>query len=103
MYDRIDAIDVEGVVKYVKSLQNPDGSFTGDKWGEVDTRFSLCAVATLSLLVKLVHLTNNLIILYYFRIACKSLTSIKQSALLNPAKISMVDSDPDRYQRATRE
>ncbi|XP_044265255.1 geranylgeranyl transferase type-2 subunit beta [Tribolium madens] len=53
MYDRLDAIDVEAVVKYVKSLQQPDGSFTGDKWGEVDTRFSFCAVATLSLLKKL--------------------------------------------------
>lgn len=52
-YDRLDAIDVEGVVKYVQSLQKEDGSFTGDKWGEVDTRFSLCAVLTLSLLKRL--------------------------------------------------
>ncbi|CAG9863377.1 unnamed protein product [Phyllotreta striolata] len=50
MYDNLKAIDVEGVVKYVKNLQLPNGSFTGDKWGEVDTRFSFCAVATLSLL-----------------------------------------------------
>lgn len=49
-YDRFDVIDVEGVVDYVVSLQQPDGSFSGDKWGEIDTRFSLCAVATLSLL-----------------------------------------------------
>ncbi|XP_018336356.1 geranylgeranyl transferase type-2 subunit beta [Agrilus planipennis] len=53
IYNRIDAIDVEGVIKYVASLQLPDGSFTGDKWGEVDTRFSFCAVATLSLLKRL--------------------------------------------------
>lgn len=26
------------VATYVASLQLPDGSFTGDKWGEVDTR-----------------------------------------------------------------
>ncbi len=31
-------------------FQNPDGSFNGDKWGEVDSRFSFCAVAALSLL-----------------------------------------------------
>lgn len=37
-------------MKYVKSLQLPDGSFMGDKWGEIDIRFSFCAVATLSLL-----------------------------------------------------
>lgn len=53
LYDRLDAINVEGVVKYVSSLQKPDGSFTGDKWGEVDTRFSFCAVATLALLKRL--------------------------------------------------
>lgn len=53
LYDRLDAINVEGVVKYVSSLQKSDGSFTGDKWGEVDTRFSFCAVATLALLKRL--------------------------------------------------
>lgn len=53
MYDRLDVIDTEAVVKYVVSLQQPDGSFTGDKWGEVDTRFSFCAVATLALLKRL--------------------------------------------------
>lgn len=52
-YDRLDAIEVEGVVKYVQSLQKEDGSFTGDKWGEVDTRFSFCAVLTLALLKRL--------------------------------------------------
>jgi geranylgeranyl transferase type-2 subunit beta len=31
-------------------LQLPDGSFAGDSWGEVDTRFSYCALLTLSLL-----------------------------------------------------
>lgn len=51
MYDALDVIDVDKVVKYVKNRQQPDGSFTGDIWGEVDTRFSFCAVATLSLLV----------------------------------------------------
>lgn len=49
----INAIDVEGVVRYVAGNQQPDGSFTGDKWGEVDTRFSFTAVATLALLNRL--------------------------------------------------
>ena len=38
------------MAKFVSSLQQPDGSFYGDKWGEVDTRFSYCAVSVLSLL-----------------------------------------------------
>ena len=52
-YNRLDAIDINGVVNYIVALQLSDGSFTGDKWGEVDTRFSFCAVATLALLNKL--------------------------------------------------
>ncbi len=51
LYDALDAIDCEKVVNYVKKLQNEDGSFCGDQWGEVDTRFSMCAVACLALLV----------------------------------------------------
>lgn len=46
-------INIESCVKYVKSLQQEDGSFFGDKWGEVDTRFSFCALATLKLLNRL--------------------------------------------------
>lgn len=34
----------------VLSLQRDDGSFAGDEWGEVDTRFSYCALSTLRLL-----------------------------------------------------
>lgn len=33
----------------MKSLEQEDGSFFGDKWGEVDTRFSYCALSILSL------------------------------------------------------
>jgi len=50
---RSDFIHVEGCVNYIKSLQQQDGSFFGDKWGEVDTRFSFCALATLKLLGRL--------------------------------------------------
>lgn len=38
-------------MSYVSKLQQDDGSFTGDKWGEIDTRYSFCALACLSLLV----------------------------------------------------
>lgn len=55
LYDRLDAIDIEGIVNYIKDRQKPDGSFTGDQWGEVDVRFSFCAVATLALLVWIVR------------------------------------------------
>lgn len=51
MYDAVDLINIESLVSYVVGLQQKDGSFVGDKWGEVDTRFSFCAVACLSLVV----------------------------------------------------
>lgn len=51
IYDALDQIKTEDVTKYVVSLQQLDGSFFGDKWGEVDTRFSFCAVAILSIIV----------------------------------------------------
>lgn len=41
------------ISKGISSLQNEDGSFNGDKWGEVDTRFSYCAISALSLLKRL--------------------------------------------------
>ncbi|XP_064395103.1 geranylgeranyl transferase type-2 subunit beta-like isoform X2 [Halichondria panicea] len=53
LYDCVDTIDQEGVVRYITNLQQPDGSFHGDKWGEVDTRFSFCSLATLALLGRL--------------------------------------------------
>ena len=37
----------------VASLQQPDGSFWGDEWGETDTRFSYCALSALWLLDRL--------------------------------------------------
>lgn len=54
-YDCLADIDVEAIARFVASLQQPDGSFFGDQWGEVDTRFSFCAVTILSLIVSLVY------------------------------------------------
>ncbi|RWS26795.1 geranylgeranyl transferase type-2 subunit beta-like protein, partial [Leptotrombidium deliense] len=36
-----------------------DGSFWGDKWGEVDIRFSFCAIASLTLLKRLHEIDIN--------------------------------------------
>ena len=43
-------LDVRAVINFICGLQQPDGSFSGDEWGEVDTRFSYCALSSLSLL-----------------------------------------------------
>ena len=46
------------IIQFVQSLQQPDGSFAGDEWGEIDTRFSYCALSTLAILGKL-HVNGN--------------------------------------------
>lgn len=52
--DRMDALgDTDLIASYIGSLQQADGSFAGDKWGEIDTRFSYCAFSALALLGKL--------------------------------------------------
>ncbi|RWS17449.1 geranylgeranyl transferase type-2 subunit beta-like protein [Dinothrombium tinctorium] len=61
IYDAINdnVIDLNKVVTYIKSLQQKDGSFFGDKWGEIDVRFSFCAIASLSLLNRLHEIDIN--------------------------------------------
>lgn len=51
--NQLDRVDNEKVAYFISSLQQPDGSFYGDKWGEVDTRFSYCALSAMSLLGRL--------------------------------------------------
>lgn len=46
-------INIDKCVNYIKTLQQENGCFFGDKWGEVDTRFSFCALASLKLLNRL--------------------------------------------------
>ena len=36
-FGAVNEIDREKCIEYVASLQNEDGSFSGDKWGEVDS------------------------------------------------------------------
>ncbi len=50
-YDIANEINREKCIEFICNLQQEDGSFAGDSWGEIDTRFSFCAVASLSLLV----------------------------------------------------
>lgn len=59
LFDAIDTVSVDRIVQYVAGLQQPDGSFYGDKWGEVDTRFSFCAVACLALLVSIHYMIKS--------------------------------------------
>jgi len=49
-FDRMDLVDKANLCHFIKSLQQDDGSFMGDQWGEVDTRFSFCAIACLTLI-----------------------------------------------------
>ena len=51
--DALDMLDRDLVCQYIASLQQLDGSFLGDGWGEVDTRFSYCALSALSILGRL--------------------------------------------------
>lgn len=37
----------------MSGLQQPDGSFFGDEWGEVDTRFSYCALSSMAIIGQL--------------------------------------------------
>lgn len=53
IYDALDRVDADAVAAQIASLQLRDGSFQGDCWGEVDTRFSYCAILTLSILKRL--------------------------------------------------
>ena len=71
--DAMDQIDADAVVKYILSLYvKSDGSFQGDKWGEIDTRFSFCAVATLTLLGRMADIEPELDMAIEFVLKCKN-------------------------------
>ena len=50
MCDRLDQIDRASTIDFVAGLQQPDGSFAGDEWLEIDTRFSYIALSCLRIL-----------------------------------------------------
>ncbi|VEU23492.1 DEKNAAC104722 [Brettanomyces naardenensis] len=56
LYDALDAVSAEKrslTVQFIKGLQLPDGSFEGDRFGEVDTRFVYTAIQSLAILEEL--------------------------------------------------
>lgn len=76
MEDALDRVDVERIIScmffnlfsslmilrsraVLLKLVNPDGSVSGDKWGESDTRFSYILLSCLSLLDRLSSLTDE--------------------------------------------
>ncbi|KAL0255546.1 hypothetical protein I308_100351 [Cryptococcus tetragattii IND107] len=59
MEDALDRVDVERIISFLLRLVNPDGSVSGDKWGESDTRFSYILLSCLSLLNRLSSLTDE--------------------------------------------
>ena len=58
----------------LKKLHNKDGSFSGDEFGEVDTRFYYCAVSCASILGRLSELDIPLIVSYIS--SCQVLVNI---------------------------
>ncbi|KAL7557591.1 hypothetical protein ACA910_011824 [Epithemia clementina (nom. ined.)] len=72
----VDALDDkrfhrEKVINFVLQLQRPDGSWAGDSWGEIDTRFTYCALSALSQLQALDRANVDLAVDYI--LSCRNL------------------------------
>ena len=67
LFDSLEVLDRDAIGQFVSSLQQDDGSFWGDEWGEVDTRFSFCSLATLSLLGLLERMCWYLLLSIYLK------------------------------------
>ncbi|CAK9059133.1 unnamed protein product [Durusdinium trenchii] len=51
MFDALERLPHRGgVVAFIAGLQQADGSFASDAWGEVDVRFAYCALSSLTIL-----------------------------------------------------
>ncbi|KAF6140917.1 hypothetical protein GIB67_042330 [Kingdonia uniflora] len=79
---KLEAVDTDEVVSWVMQcqhksdiagMQNEDGSFSGDIWGEVDTRFSYIAVCCLSILSRLDNINVEKAVQYVVTVSCKNL------------------------------
>ena len=62
-----DRLEKEDVIKFVVNLQQTDGSWAGDSWGEIDTRFTYCALSALSQLHALDQVNIDLAVDYILR------------------------------------
>ncbi|KAM3731682.1 hypothetical protein ACB098_11G000200 [Castanea mollissima] len=71
LFDKLNVLDIDKVTNYVAGLQNEDGSFSGDIWGEVDTRFSYIAICCLSILRRLNKINVEKAVSYI--VSCKNL------------------------------
>ncbi|OIW19192.1 hypothetical protein TanjilG_04935 [Lupinus angustifolius] len=71
LFHKLDIIDVDKVTNYIVGLQNEDGSFSGDIWGEIDTRFSYIAICCLSILHHLDKINVEKAVKYI--ISCKNM------------------------------
>lgn len=71
LFDKLDVLDIDKVTGYVASLQKEDGSFSGDTWGEVDTRFSYIAICCLSILKRLDSMDVEKAVKYI--VSCKNM------------------------------
>ncbi|KAJ0094623.1 hypothetical protein Patl1_15945 [Pistacia atlantica] len=75
LFDKLDVLDVDKVSNciliHIAGLQNEDGSFSGDMWGEVDTRFSYIAICCLSILQRLDKINVDKAVNYI--VSCKNL------------------------------
>ncbi|WVR06204.1 hypothetical protein IAU60_003234 [Kwoniella sp. DSM 27419] len=59
MENAMDRIDIDRVTRFILDRINPDGSVSGDKWGEIDTRFTYICLSSLSLMGRLSHLPDG--------------------------------------------
>ena len=50
--DKLEQIDKEKVASFIMGLYQPNGSFTNDRYGELDLRFNYCAVQSMCLIGK---------------------------------------------------
>ncbi|KAF5934363.1 hypothetical protein HYC85_030534 [Camellia sinensis] len=62
---------IHRIQAHIAGLQNEDGSFSGDMWGEVDTRFSYIAICSLALLHHLNKINVDKAVKYI--VSCKNL------------------------------
>ncbi len=61
----------DAIVQFVSNLQQPEGSFAGDRAGEIDTRFTYCAFQSLILLDRLDAIDVDSAVQYIYQ--CRNL------------------------------
>ena len=76
LYDSLETIDVDRAVSFVKGLQQEDGSFYGDKWGESTTGMMLYRIGRFRALV--LNVASFCLISQYWMIMFNICTSLKQ-------------------------